>query len=966
MGANIRIEEGLLWVGERWITVGALLLLVYGAAALLLGWYGRRENRFTCRWTPLRDLSKRERRRLLTQAGVYVLLPLAWFFQETVVEEKNALLAAAKGWLSYGALIVLALIVLAVASLGIEKNPGQYLGQIHRLARTALAVSVLCALLDRQVDPWRWDNLVLFLVLGAEFIALGWIRLDDAGREPCRRNSQDPVESSGELFRSHRLSAETLARWISRSEEPSLSICVSGKWGVGKTSVVNGAIGLLRETAGCEGYEYIRVNALELDTLSSLYTYVFSQIKACLKRRGVYVGIGSAYRKFVASSLGVITQSSFTALAENTLLSAPEDYREQKAELAELLAQALGRDKLVVVVDDIERCAKEKARQFVFFMKEIATMDRCVSVFLTDYRHLTADEAGESPYAYFDKFFHRRLDIAEISDADQREAMEYYERTGGVPLRTLYPGARSPSQVFQLLAERWEREISNRKDPGARDGSEQLYRRFREKLSLPRTLNKIYGALREYGAELTERYQGVDRGELSLYFEKIRLDELLFFLAFVREGVPQLYADMLHRGWSRVEEELAGDDEKAAAAIWRGFILAQFNAKGQPEDLPPYHKVAISRFVEFFMQRRDALPEIVSGYSTQEQEWFATLDRIGLPGHTDEEDRALWNRIQADWGAIAHAILQDCVRPRQEEAAAERMRRFLQNTRRFEPGRRTEHILSLLQHENGNDWMLAGKTAFMGDIRAALGGSGLRPLDVEEKKRLGTFTIEYLPLRIQPLWALLHYLEKPDSPDHNLLAGAKERLELGELGEPGEPVERALGKFVGSICRLSALNGNAVLAGGDVFAQLFAVADELERFFVGRDMRHFPDIDRQLALARLGIADVEHFTDLERDLEGAVPGGTIREVTPETAAAEIGRLRQALEDLSDPRNQGPEQLLQAILSQIQYHPDEVQLGDEQVAELQELITLLYQKTGRAPVSYRKTLLDYQDWQRGTH
>lgn len=961
MGANIRIEEGLLWVGERWITVGALLLLVYGAAALLLGWYGRRKNRFTCRWTPLRDLSKRERRQLLTQAGVYILLPLAWFFQETVVEEKNALLAAAKGWLSYGALIVLALIVLAAAELGIEKNPGQYLGQIHRLARTALAVSVLCALLDRQVDPWRWDNLVLFLILGAEFIALGWIRLDDAGREPCRRNSQDPVESSGELFRSHLLSAETLARWISRSEEPSLSICVSGKWGVGKTSVVNGAIGLLRETAGCEGYEYIRVNALELDTLSSLYTYVFSQIKACLKRRGVYVGIGSAYRKFVASSLGVITQSSFTALAENTLLSAPEDYREQKAELAELLAQALGRDKLVVVVDDIERCAPEKARQFVFFMKEIATMDRCVSVFLTDYRHLTADEAGESPYAYFDKFFHRRLDIAGIADADQREAMEYYERTGGVPLRTLYPGTRSPSQVFQLLAERWERYISQAA-AGAAQKAEQRYRLFREKLSLPRTLNKIYGALREYEAELTERYQGVDRGELSLYFEKIRLDELLFFLAFVREGVPQLYADMLQRGWPRMEEELAGDDEKAAAAaIWQDLILVQFNARGLPEDILPYHKVAILRFVEFFMQRRDALPEIVSGYSTQEQEWFATLDQIGLPGHTDEEDRALWNRIQADWEAIAHAVLQDCVRPRQAgRAAAERMRRLLQNTRRFDPGRGTEHILSLLQHENGNDWMLAGKAAFMGDIRAALGGSGLRSLDAEEKKRLRTFTIEYLPLRIQPLWGLLHYLENPNSPDHNLLAGAKERLELGE------PVERALGKFLDKICQLSALNGNAVLAGGDVFAQLSAAADELERFFVGRGMRNFPDIDRQLALARLGIADVEQFSLLERDLEDAVPGGTIREVTPETAAAEIGRLRQALESLSNPRNQGPEQLLQAILSQIQYHPDEVQLGDEQVEELQELITLLYQKTGRAPVSYRKILLDYQDWQQGIH
>lgn len=952
---QIRIEKGLLWVGERWITVGALLLLLYGATALLLGLYGVRKDRFACRWTPLRDLSKRERRRLLTQAGAYILLPLAWFFQETVVEEKNALLAAAKGWLSYEALIVLALIVLAAAELGIEKNPGQYLGQIHRLARAALAASVLCALLDRRVDPWRWDNLILFLVLGAEFLCLGWIRLEPAGQEKRRRNSQDPVESCDELFRSRRISAETLARWISQSKEPSLSICVSGKWGVGKTSVVNGAIGLLRETAGCEGYEYIWVNALELDTLSSLYTYVFAQIKACLKRRGVYVGIGSAYRKFVASSLGVITQASLTALAENTLFSAPEDYREQKAELEALLAGALGRDKLVVVVDDIERCGQEKARQFVFFMKEIATMDRCVSVFLTDYRHLAPEPSGESAYAYFDKFFHRRLDIAEISDADLEDAIAYFETAGGVPLQALYPQSRKPSQVFQLLTGRWEDRLSEMADVALRAGEEKLYRRFREILSLPRTLNKAYIALREYEAELTERYQGLDREELQAYFGKIRLDELLFFLAFVQEGVPQLYADMVQRGWARVEEELAGDGEQAAAAIWQSLILVQFNAQGKPEDIPPYRKVAILRFVEFFMQRRDDLPQIVSGYSTQEQEWFATLDRIGRPGSTEEEDRAFWNRIQGDWEKIAHAVLQDCARRGEKGAAgAERMRRFLDNTRRLDPNRGTEHILSLLRHENGNDWLLAGKAAFMGDIRTSLGTGPLRPLSSAEKKQLETFAREYVFQRIQPLWGLLHYLEEPDSPDHSCLSGAKDHLEIGG------PVKRTLSKFVGSICRLRALDEDYILARRDVFAQLSAIANELETYFRAKKLWDLPDISDQLALARLGIADVEQFTELERDLADAVSGGAAYKATPESAAADIGRLRQALESLSDPRNQGPENLLQSILNQIQNHPNEVHLSDEHVAELQSLITLLYQKTGRAPVSYRKILLDYQD------
>ena len=166
------------------------------------------------------------------------------------------------------------------------------------------------------------------------------------------------------------------------------------------------------------------------------------------------MGVGSAYRKFITASLGVITHESFAALLESRLFPAAEDYRTQKAELEALLRQAMGQDRIVVVVDDIERCDRGKALQFIFFMKEIATMDRCVSIFLTDYAHLPQDVVPDA-YAFYDKFFQRRLEMTEVS---LEEAMADIE-SSGTALRSLYPAARRPSQLFQELEARWQERI---------------------------------------------------------------------------------------------------------------------------------------------------------------------------------------------------------------------------------------------------------------------------------------------------------------------------------------------------------------------------------------------------------------------------------------------------------------------------------------------------------------------------
>ena len=149
------------------------------------------------------------------------------------------------------------------------------------------------------------------------------------------------------------------------------------------TSVINGAISLLQNNDNAP-YDVIYINALELDNKKTVLTYLLTKIRENLKARGVYVGINSEYKEFVSSLTGSLTSEAMGTLLQSQL-SNDEDYRAQKKNLEEIFELVYRNGKLVVIVDDIERCDKNTAREYLFLIKEVATMKNCVSVFVTDY-----------------------------------------------------------------------------------------------------------------------------------------------------------------------------------------------------------------------------------------------------------------------------------------------------------------------------------------------------------------------------------------------------------------------------------------------------------------------------------------------------------------------------------------------------------------------------------------------------
>lgn len=78
--------------------------------------------------------------------------------------------------------------------------------------------------------------------------------------------------------------------------------------------------------------------------------------------------------------------------------------------------------KLIVIVDDIERCDRNTAREYLFLIKEVATMKGCISVFVTDYDMLnkvvSTEAVAKSANDFLNKFFNYRIDLRDEAPED--------------------------------------------------------------------------------------------------------------------------------------------------------------------------------------------------------------------------------------------------------------------------------------------------------------------------------------------------------------------------------------------------------------------------------------------------------------------------------------------------------------------------------------------------------------------
>lgn len=228
-------------------------------------------------------------------------------------------------------------------------------------------------------------------------------------------SKQEHLESE-DLYDSRKEQLQQLLAHIQNNED-SETICISAFWGSGKSFFINKACEELQD------YPIVMIQAMDMEDQEKLYRYVFSSIGELLESRGYYAGKSSEWQKYVASFGKVLF--GINSLVEQTLsfsMGNTSNYRAQKEELSSIFKEAFRKQKLLIIVDDLERCDAEKAKVYLQFIKEIATFPRTMVIFLADYEKLLAN--GIVTQEASNKFITQVMTLREADSNEIRQELE--------------------------------------------------------------------------------------------------------------------------------------------------------------------------------------------------------------------------------------------------------------------------------------------------------------------------------------------------------------------------------------------------------------------------------------------------------------------------------------------------------------------------------------------------------------
>ena len=325
----------------------------------------------------VRELMWGDRNRIIISLVGYIVFILSCIILPEFLGEDNMLLQISRTYLRLETLVYLILFSFFSTSFLNNTNRDTHINAANYIFRYLIWVSLGAGILSGQLDYAYWKNIVVIVcawAINGLFFIVDIESVPENADNPAKFDliPYGAVASADDLFPLHKKQAEDIVSIISSSSPDPFSICLSGEWGSGKTSVIHGVIELLKENED-KTYDIVYINALELDDKKTVLTYLMTQIREKLKSRGVYVGINSEYKEFVSSFAGALTLSTIGAFLQKKFAE-KDDYRAQKTKLEEVLERTYKNGKLVVVVDDIERCDRDTAREYLFLIKEVATM----------------------------------------------------------------------------------------------------------------------------------------------------------------------------------------------------------------------------------------------------------------------------------------------------------------------------------------------------------------------------------------------------------------------------------------------------------------------------------------------------------------------------------------------------------------------------------------------------------------
>lgn len=566
--------------------------------------------------------------------------------------EDNILIGISRIYLQFETLAYLLLFVFLCTVFLNNTNRETQIKAANGIFHYLIWISLGAGILAGQLDYAYWKNIV---VIGCSWIINGLLFIIDIQsieEEYDNRAKFDlipygAVNYSDDLFPVHKKQAEDIASIIASSSPDPFSICLSGGWGSGKTSVMHGVVDLLNENIN-KPYDIIYINALELDDKNTVLTYLMTQIREKMKSRGVYVGINSEYKEFVASFTGSLTSSSIGAFLQRKLVS-DDDYRTQKMKLEEVLERTYKNGKLIVIVDDIERCDKKIAREYLFLIKEVATMRGCASVFITDYdmlnRIVSVENISNSSNDFLNKFFNYKIDLKDEAPKDILSFYDGFFNEQDPAFWSIYrvicqsPGTWYKEAISGLSTSLKKLENDSNRYHGKNEDKKILEKRVKEQkdcISLfvslmqnPRNVAKFYNVFRNHALCCGEYLQlSSNNDKVSKYISSRNIGQVLYLISFMEVFLPAEYNRLKKMGPRYIDpllygvQEITNLNERLVIELAQGLVFGGYYEFGR---LDGYVKEDTKKFIKSYLSGNTNLYQLINPFTSQEEEWLNAI-----------------------------------------------------------------------------------------------------------------------------------------------------------------------------------------------------------------------------------------------------------------------------------------------------------------------------------------------------
>lgn len=479
---------------------------------------------------------------------VLVMLSLNFYFALTgFLEEKNIFTTVSEVIMQYSWIVFILLFgALLYFDTYINRHTSRKIS--FGIAGTYLAIFAEARFVIKQEFDLCFSIMLMALVALPKIQDLVGTKKKTNNNDNDSPNSYSPVTKESNLFKSRKSQQDYLISLFQNDSlvNKGMSICIKGKWGSGKTSFINTTLDRMKN--GDTEFEEIRINALELEETSALIKYYFTRIKKILEKKDAYVGIKSEYRSLVNSLLKSATSENLSEFIMNAF-EEDEDYRSMISEISEVIQDVLCNSIIVIIVDDIERCSDNKIKQLIFFVKEIATMNRCISLFLVDdfelFKNSGLGDDTSTAAEFVDKFFDEVISLRNVSISESIERfkdtifenhinslIEYFEKR----IEKVNNETVSGTNQSQKLEEKKNRiaEIQEKEQ------------KMKIMFSNPRRLKKIYSFYDRYCSAINNLIESIDNDstkkvELTQFLNNIEHTKQILFISIIQDSFNEHY-----------------------------------------------------------------------------------------------------------------------------------------------------------------------------------------------------------------------------------------------------------------------------------------------------------------------------------------------------------------------------------------------------------------------------------------